>query len=143
MPLKYISNFFRALGLPLINTKLYIELNSTKHFVISTVDTATTIQITKTELYVSVVTLNTENNNKLTKLLSEGFKRSVIWNEYKRKIQTITTVAAEGGNTNTRRIELDTSFQGVCRLFVMDFDNNTVKKTMIIHNYTEDTIYQE
>ena len=27
VPLKYISNFFRNLELPLINTKLYMELN--------------------------------------------------------------------------------------------------------------------
>ena len=40
--LKYISNFFRSLELPSINTKLYIELNWTKHSVISTKDTATT-----------------------------------------------------------------------------------------------------
>ena len=59
--LKYISNFFRALELLLINTKLDIELNWTKHSVITTDNTATTFQITKTELYVPVVTLNTEN----------------------------------------------------------------------------------
>ena len=29
-PLKYVSNFFRSLELPLINTKLYMELNWTK-----------------------------------------------------------------------------------------------------------------
>ena len=31
VPSKYISNFFRSLELPLINTKLYIELNWTKY----------------------------------------------------------------------------------------------------------------
>ena len=34
-PLKYISSFFKSLELPLINTKLYIELNYTKNSVIS------------------------------------------------------------------------------------------------------------
>ena len=34
-PLKYISPFFKSLELPLINTKLYIELNYTKNSVIS------------------------------------------------------------------------------------------------------------
>ena len=72
-------------------------------------------------MYVPVVTLNTENNNKLTKLLSEDLKRSVIWNEYK----TITTV---GGNTGSKRNILDTSFQGVSRLFLMGFNKNTVKR---------------
>ena len=59
------------------------------------------------------MTLSTENNNKLAGLLSKGFERLVTWNEYKSKIETITTVAAEGGNTNTKRIVLDTPFQGV------------------------------
>ena len=75
--------------MPLINTKLYIELNWTKHSIISDVATATTFQITKTELYVPVVTLKTQNNNELTELLRKGFKRSVIWKEYKSKIQTV------------------------------------------------------
>ena len=50
----------------------------------------TTFKITKTESYIPVVTLNTNDNLKLTKLLSKGFKRSVFWSEYKSKIQTET-----------------------------------------------------
>ena len=46
----------------------------------------------QTELHVPIVTLSTENNNKLAKLLSEGFERLVTWNEYKSKIETVTTV---------------------------------------------------
>ena len=34
VPLKYISNFFRNLELPLINTNLYMELNWTKYSVL-------------------------------------------------------------------------------------------------------------
>ena len=34
VPLKYISNFFKSLELPLINTKLYMELNWTKFSVL-------------------------------------------------------------------------------------------------------------
>ena len=79
VPLKYIRNFFRALELILINTKLYMELNWTKHSIISNVDTATTFQITKAELYIPAVILSTENNNKLANLLSEGFERLVTW----------------------------------------------------------------
>ena len=85
VPLKWISNFFRALELPLMNTKLYMELNWTKHSIINNVEGATTFQIRKTELYVPAVTLNTENNNKLTNLLSEGFERLVTWNECQSK----------------------------------------------------------
>ena len=46
-------------------------------------------QITKCELYISV-TLNTENNNKLSEGLSKGFERTVVWNEYKSKIERVT-----------------------------------------------------
>ena len=56
-----------------------------------------------------MVTLNTANNKKLRELLKKGFKRSVFWNEYKSKIQAITT-------GNAKRILLDSSFQGVNRL---------------------------
>ena len=45
--------------------------------------TAANFAITGTKLYVPVVTLKTEGNAKLSKLLSEGFKRSVYWNNYK------------------------------------------------------------
>ena len=88
-----------------------MELNWTKHSIISNVNTATTFQMTKTELYVPVVTLNTDNNNKLANLLSESFERFVTWNECKSKIETVTTVAGDGGNTGTKRILLDSSFQ--------------------------------
>ena len=36
-------------------------------------------------MYIPVVTLNTENRNKLSKLLSKGFERTVVCNEYKTK----------------------------------------------------------
>ena len=35
------------------------------------------------KLYIPIVTLKTEDNKKLSKLLSEGFKRPIYWNEYK------------------------------------------------------------
>ena len=39
--------------------------------------------ITHAKLYVPAVTLKTKDHAKLSRLLSEGFKRSVYWNEYK------------------------------------------------------------
>ena len=114
--------------MPLRNTKLYIELKWTKHSIVSTANTATTFQIKKTELYVPVVTLNTESNKKLSDLLKKSFKRSVIWNEYKSKIQTVSTIAAKGVNTDTKRILFNASYQEVNRLFVMGYDTNTVKR---------------
>ena len=55
--LKYIGNFFSSLEMPLINTKLYLQLNWTKEIVISDSAGGTEFKITKTELYVPVVTL--------------------------------------------------------------------------------------
>ena len=49
-------------------------------------------------------------------MLSKGFKRSIFWNEYKSKFQTETT-------DNLKRILLDSSFQGLNRLFVATFKN--------------------
>ena len=66
VPLKYISNFFGNLELPLINTKLYMKLNWTKYSVLCNQNQNSIFQITKGELYIPVVTLNTDNNNKLS-----------------------------------------------------------------------------
>ena len=41
-----------------------------------------------TKLYVPIVTLSSKDNVKLVKLLEEGFKRPVYWNEYQTKIKT-------------------------------------------------------
>ena len=38
--------------------------------------------ITDAKHYVPIVTISTEDNAKLSKLLSKGFKRPVYWNEY-------------------------------------------------------------
>ena len=40
-------------------------------------------QIIETKLYVAVVTLSTENGNKLLEQLQSGFKRTVKWNKYR------------------------------------------------------------
>ena len=90
VPLKYTSNFFISLEIPLINTKLYIQLNWTKSSVVSNVAGATTFKIAKTELHVPLVTLKTEDNNKLNQLLDTEFERTVYWNEYKSRIETVT-----------------------------------------------------
>ena len=42
-----------------------------------------TFKITDAKLYVPIVTSSAEDNAKLSKLLSDGFKRAVFWNKYK------------------------------------------------------------
>ena len=40
-----------------------------------------TFEITGTKFYVPIVTLSIEDNAKLSKLLGEGFRRSIYWNK--------------------------------------------------------------
>ena len=80
VPLKYLSNFWRSLEMPLINCKIHLELNWTKDCVMSTIAN-TTFKLTNTKLYVPIVTLSSKDNVKLIKLLEEGSKRPVYWNQ--------------------------------------------------------------
>ena len=85
VPLKYLSNFWRSLEMPLINCKIHLELNWGKDCVMSTI-ADTTFKITNKKLYFPIVTLSNKDNVKLAKLLEEGFKRHFYWNEYQTKI---------------------------------------------------------
>ena len=125
VPLKYISNFFRNLELPLINTKLYMELNWAKYSVLCNQDQNSILQITKGELYIPAVTLNAENNNKLNELLSKVFERNVVWSEYKSKIESVNVAASDN---NFKRTTLNISFQGVSKLFATAYETNDIKR---------------
>ena len=92
--LKYLSNFWQSLEMPLINCKIHLELNWTNNWVMYGSDAynvndvnnrETTLKITNTKLYVPIVTLSTKDNLNLTKQINERFKRPVYWNEYKTK----------------------------------------------------------
>ena len=78
VPLKYLSNFWRSLEMPLINCKVELSLRWSENCVFSNVPGNSTFKITDAKFYVCVVTLSTEDNAKLSKLLTEGFKRSFI-----------------------------------------------------------------
>ena len=69
--------------MPLINCKFGFSLKCYENCILPSAGTAATFTITDTKLYVPVVTLKTEDNAKLSKLLSEGFKRLVYWHKYK------------------------------------------------------------
>ena len=81
VPLKYLSNFWRSLEMPLINCKVELSLKWYERCLLTVANTAT-FKITDAKLYVPIVTLSAEDNAKLSKLLSEGFKRTVYWNEH-------------------------------------------------------------
>ena len=86
MPLKYVSNSFRSLEIPLVNYKIDLELTWHKDCMISSANAAAnqvvSFLITDTKLHVPIVTLSTKDNTNLTKQLSEGFKRTIYWNQY-------------------------------------------------------------
>ena len=125
VPQKYVSNFFRSLELPLINTELYMELNWRKYSVLSNINQNSIFQITEGELYIAVGTLNTENNDKFSGLLSKGFERTVICDEYKSKIETANVTA---NDNNFKRTTLDTSFQGVSRLLAAAYETGDIRR---------------
>ena len=102
-----------------------MELNWTKYFVLCNQNQNSIFQTTKYELYIPIVTSNTENNNKLSELLSKGFERTVAWNEYKSKIERITIPQ----NDNMfRRTTLDVSFQGVSKLFAASYETDDIER---------------
>ena len=99
--------------MPLINCKVEFSLKWYENYISSSSGTAAAFAITDTEFYVPVVTLKTEYNTKLSKLLSEGFKRPIYWNEYK-----ITPSKNYNANQYIKE-RLDASIQGVNRFFFL------------------------
>ena len=109
--------------MPLINCKVELKLKFIKCCVLSVAGNGNDINdndnakififtIKVAKLYVPAVTLSERDNQKLSKLLSKGFERSVYWNEYKTKSENKNT-------TNEYRYFLESNFVGVNRLFVL------------------------
>ena len=71
--------------MPLINCKVYLELNWIEDCILSSAGNTAKFAITDVKLYVPIVTLSTKDSANLTKQLNEGFKRSVYWNSYETK----------------------------------------------------------
>ena len=79
--LKYLSNFWRSLEIPLTNCKVHLELNRIEDCILSSAGNSAKFKITDVKLHVPIFTLSTKDNVNLTKL-SDRFKRSVYWNNY-------------------------------------------------------------
>ena len=119
-PLKYLSNFWKTLEMPLINCEVELILTWSAGCVIIYTDVADqvpTFTITETNLYVPVVTLSTQDNAKLLPQLKNGFKRTITWNKYLIK----PGLLAKNANLNHL---IEPSFQGINRLFVLAFEND-------------------
>ena len=101
VPLKHLSNFWRTLDMPLLNCEASLTLTWSKDCVLSDLTTTATVpdtgppvvaiaartgatfKITDTKLYVPVVTLSAENENKLSEQLKSGFITTITWNKYR------------------------------------------------------------
>ena len=64
LPLKYLSNFWRTLEMLLINCEINLQLPWSANCVITNSTDTRAFAITNTWLYVSVVTLSTQDNAK-------------------------------------------------------------------------------
>ena len=131
--LKYLSNFWRSLEMPLINCKVKLSLKWYERCLLTAATTAT-FKITDAKLYVPIVTLSIEDNSKLTKLLNEGFKRPIYWNEYKVTPNKIVEIAAINEEKYIREL-LDSSCQGVKRLFVLAYNNTAGNNQVSIDSF--------
>ena len=124
VPLKYLSNIFRSLEMPLINCKIKLTLTWKKECVLSTDDGNAVFIINDTKLYIPVVTLSKEDNKDFIEQQNKGFERSIYWNKYK------TKEINEDADANVfKYINLDPSFQGVNRLFVMAYNRANAQPT--------------
>ena len=104
VPLKYLSNFWKILDMPLNSCEASLTLTWSKNCVltdITTTDaqrdnpaiaapTGATLKIKDTKLYVPVVPLSAENDNKLLEQLKTRFKKTIKWNKYRSEMSNQT-----------------------------------------------------
>ena len=123
VPLKYLSNFWGRLDMPLINCEVSLTLTWSENCIITSLErreitntqrdsspTNATFKITDTKLYVSVVTLSTKDDNNFLEQLKLRFKRTIKWNRYRSEMTNHT-------KTNRLNYLIDPTFTKVNRLF--------------------------
>ena len=136
MLLKHLSNFWRTLDIPLINDEISLALTWSENCVLTDIithiavaaqgytptrpdvsaPTNATFQIKYTKLYVPVVTLSTQDDNKRLEQFKTGFKRTIKWNKYRSEMTNQT-------KTNHLNHLIDSKFTKFNRLFVLSFEN--------------------
>ena len=120
--------------MPLINYKVELLLTWNKNYILPTAGTAATFARTNAKFYIPVVTLKSEDNAKLSKLLSKAFKRPVYWSKYK-----VTPDINYAAHYYIRE-QLDANFQGLkdCLFLLMLMVTMLLQKIL-----TEDISFQE
>ena len=113
--------------MPQINCKDELSLRWDPNCVLCTLAGVSRFAIIDAKLYVPIVILLTEDNAKLSKLVSEGFKTPVYQNAYK-------VIAENPYDANTTvRERLDSSCQGINRLFVPAYQGGANRVTVNSH----------
>ena len=85
------------------------------------VPTGAIFEIKDTKLYLPVVTLSIQDDNKLLEQLKTGFKRTIKWNKYRSEMTNQV-------KTNNSNYMIDPTFGKVNRLFVLSFKTNEDEK---------------
>ena len=135
MPLKHLGNFWSSVNILLVNCEVSLALSWSANGVITSMEKrlvraaqggntavygdsaeSAVFKIKDCKLYVPVVTLSAENDNKLLEQLKTGFKRTIKWNKYRSEMSNQTK------NNNLNYLTYPT-FTNVNRLFVLTFEN--------------------
>ena len=112
--------------MPLVNCEVNLVLTWSSTCVITDSTGAETFAISGTKRYVPAVTLSTQDNAKLLQQLKSGFKRVIIWNKYLSKPELLRQKA------NLNHLA-EQSFQGINRLFLLAFENDTQRTSHSWH----------
>ena len=133
---KYLSKFWKTLDMVLINCEVSLTLTWSNNCVLTSkatrdddpdaypaVDeinnpTNAIFKITDCKLYVPVVTLSAENDNKLLEQLKSEFKRTIKRNKYRPEMSNQT-------KNNNLNYLIDPIFTNVNKRFVLSFENET------------------
>ena len=135
-PLKYVSNFWRTLDMPLINCDINVILTWSEKSVLkrkvtrdavpaqegnpatAAVDNPTNaiFKTEDTKLYVPVVTLSNKNDTNFLEQLKSGFKRTIKWNKYRSEMTNQT-------KTSHLNYLIEPTFNKVNRFFILSFEN--------------------
>ena len=120
VPLKFLCNSWRTLEISLISCKnnLILTWYLDCIFISGDIDNqVATFTITDSKLYVPVIDLSTQENEKRLDQLKSYFKWTIDWNKYQSK------VSIQEQNQYLYCL-IDPSFHGVNRLFILSFKNN-------------------
>ena len=128
IPLKYLGNFWGSLEIPLINCEITLILSWYKECVLGRAfrgppavainsPTDAKFEITDCKLYVPVVTLLAEIDNKLLEQLKSGFRITIKWNKY------MSQMSNQNKNNNLNYL-IDPTFSNVNRLFVFENEDD-------------------